>query len=137
MLSVEHDGQLLSSQGVLARHDCPRMRTVRNSARMQGNGTRFDPSSGAKIAPHVKEHFVSLYVVVHPWNLDCLWMSIEEARGKGANDVAPNLEGLMNRWRLMDGAGNWLKVLCIKGKRIDITVPAEHVERMVSVGNFR
>src|SRR5262245_16492140 len=131
MLGVEHDCQLLSSQGVLARHDCSRMRTMRNSARMKGNGASFDPSTGAEIASNVKEHFVSLNIIVHPRNLNRLRMSIEEARGKGANDVAPNLEGLMNRWRLMDRAGNWLKVLCIESKGINITVPAEHVERMM------
>src|SRR5213075_1919659 len=34
MLGVEHDRQLFGTRRVFARHDCSRMRAVRNSARM-------------------------------------------------------------------------------------------------------
>src|SRR5262249_15646178 len=120
MLGVEHHCQFFRALGVLARHDGRRMRTVWDPARMLRNRTSLDATWGTEVTADIEQDFIRFHIVVHPRDLDCLRMGIEKARGKGADDIAANLKGLMNRRRLMHGAGNRLKVLRVKGKGIDI-----------------
>src|SRR5215468_2622435 len=110
MLRVEHHRQLFGSRGVLARHDRTGMRPVR----MQRDGSRFNPATRPEIAAHVKQNFVRLNIIVHPRNSDSLWMRIEHAWRKCADDVTANFERLMDWRRLVDRAGNRLEVLRIK-----------------------
>ena len=77
MLSVEHDREFFGAGGVLACHDCARMRAVGNSARMQGDRRRFDSFPGTKIAADVKQNLVGFDVVVDPRNFDRFRMIIE------------------------------------------------------------
>src|SRR5437868_6896203 len=58
-------------------------------------------------------------------------MSIEEARCEGANNVTTNLKRLMDRWRLVHGSGDRLEILCVKREWIEITIPADCIERMM------
>ena len=97
----------------------------------------LDAFARTEIAAHVEEHFVGFDVVVHPRDLDRFRMIIEQARGEGADDVTANLEGLMNRRRLMDGAGDRLEVLRVERERINEAVPADDVERMMRVHHPR
>src|SRR5205823_616934 len=92
---------------------------------------RLDALARTEIAAHVKEHFVGFDVVVHPRDLHRFRMIIEHARRKGADDVAADLESLMDRRRLMDRAGNRLEILRIEGKGINEAVPAENIERVM------
>src|SRR5207248_10571123 len=68
---------------------------------------------------------------MYPWNFHSLGMSIEQARRKCANNVAANLKGLMNRWRLMHGSGDRLEILSVERERIKITIPADRIEGMM------
>src|SRR5262249_5262762 len=88
VLGVEHHRHFFSSGCILARHNRTGMRAVRNPARMQRDGSWLNPATRPEIAAHVKQHFVGLNVIVHPWNPDSLWMRIEHARCKCANDIA-------------------------------------------------
>src|SRR5438045_9477670 len=58
-------------------------------------------------------------------------MSIEEARCESADDVTTNLKCLMDRWRLVHGSGDRLEILCVKREWIEITIPADCIERMM------
>src|SRR5262245_25503676 len=131
MLRVEHHRQLFGSRSVLARHDRTGMRTVRNPARMQRDGSWLNPATRPEIAAHVKQNFVRLNIIVHPGNPDSLWMRIEHAWCKCAHDIATNLECLMDRRRLMNRTSNRLEVLRVKGKRINVAIPADDIERVM------
>ena len=58
-------------------------------------------------------------------------MRIEHARRKSAYDISANLKCLMDRWRLMHRAGDRLEILCVESERIEIAIPADHIERMM------
>src|SRR5262245_3173135 len=131
MLRVEHHRQLFGSRSVFARHDRAGMRAVRNPARVQSNRSWFNPSTRPEIAAHVKQNLVRLNVIVYPWNPDGLWMRIEHTGRKSADDITTNLECLMNRRRLVNGAGDRLEVLRIKREWIDVAVPADDIEGMM------
>src|SRR6266581_4695836 len=131
MLCVEHDGKLFCARCILAGHDRSRMRAMRNPARMQCDRTAFDATTRSKISADIKQNLIRLYVVVHPRNLHCLGMIIEEARCESADDVTTNLKRLMDRWRLVHGSGDRLEILCVKREWIEITIPANCIERMM------
>src|SRR6266480_7118210 len=59
-------------------------------------------------------------------------MRIEHARRKGAHNITANLERLMDWWRLMHRAGNWLKILRVECEWIQITIPADRIKRVLS-----
>src|SRR5215470_5087359 len=101
---------------------------VRDPARMQRNRSWFNPATRSEIAAHVKQNFVRLDVIVHPRDSDGLWMCIEQARRKCADDITANLESLMDRRRLVDRASDRLEILRVKRERINVAVPADHIE---------
>ena len=113
------------------------MRTVRNAARMERDRAGFDAFARTEIAAHIKEHFVRFDVVVHPRDLDRFGMIIEQARREGADDVAANLERLMDRRRLMHRAGDRLEVLRVEGEGINVAVPADDIERVMRMHHAR
>src|SRR5438105_5549512 len=109
------------------------MRSVRDTARMQRDRSGFDSLSRTEIAAHVEEHFVGFDVVVHPWNFHCLRMIIEHPRRECADDVAADFESLMDRRRLMHGAGDRLEILGVKSERIDEPIPTDDVEGVMGM----
>ena len=84
---------------------------MRNSARMQRDRAGFDSAARSEISAHVKQNFVGFDVVVDPRNLDRFRMRIEQARRESADDVTANFKSLMDRRRLMHGAGDRLEIL--------------------------
>src|SRR5205809_8146116 len=104
------------------------MRSMRNSARMQRDRRRLDSFSRTKIAAHVKQYFVGFNVVVHQGNFDRFRMEVEVTRCECTDNVAANLEGLMDRRRLMHRARDRLKILRGKCERINVTLPADDIE---------
>ena len=58
-------------------------------------------------------------------------MRIEKARRECANNVTADFKCLMDRRRLMHRAGDRLEILRVKCERIQITVPAHRIERMM------
>src|SRR6476619_639577 len=106
MCGIEHHSQLFGAKRILARHDRARMRSVRNSARMQGNRTALDPAPRPEIPADVKQNLVSFHVIMNPRNLDRLWMGIEETRRERADDITAHFKRLMDRRRLVHRARN-------------------------------
>src|SRR6266404_2629525 len=104
---------------------------MRNPARMQRDRGRLNPAPRSEISPHVKQNFVGFNIVVHPRNLYGLRMSIEHPRRKCAHDVSANFKCLMDWRRLVNRAGDRLEVLRVKSEWIDVTIPANDVERMM------
>src|SRR5205807_862623 len=94
MLRIEHDRQFLRPRRVLTRHDRSRMRPVWDSTRMQRNRAALNSTPRPEIAPHIKENFVGLDVVVDPRDFYGFRMCIEEAWCERANNISANLEGL-------------------------------------------
>src|SRR2546421_9357299 len=113
------------------------MRSMWNAARMQSDGTGFNPFARTEIATHIKKYFVRFDVIVHPGNLHGFRMIIEHPRCERTDDVAADFEGLMNRRRLMDRAGNRFEVLRVKRERINKAVPADNVEGVMGVNHAR
>src|SRR6266702_7925943 len=130
MLCVEHDGELFGARCILTRHNRAGMWPVRNPARMQCDRATLNAASRTEIPAHIKEHFIGFDVVVHPWNPDRFRVSVEHARRERADDVAANLERLMDRRRLMHRAGDRLEILRIKGEWVKIAIPADCIEGM-------
>src|SRR5947207_14191907 len=123
MLRIEHNRKLLGPLGVLTRHDRARMRSVRNSAWMEGDRGRLDPAPRPEITAHIKQNFVGFDIIVDPRNFDSLGVRIEQARRESTDDVAADFKCLMNGRRLMHCSGNRLKVLSVKSKGVNVTVP--------------
>ena len=134
MLRVEHHRQLFCSRSVLARHDRAGMRPMRDPARMEGDRTAFNPPARSEISPDIKQDFIGFDVVVHPRDFHGLGMCIQKPGGEGTDNVTTNLKCLMNRWRLMDGAGDRFEILGVEGKGLQITVTADGTEGMVCQG---
>src|SRR6266480_5674964 len=107
------------------------MRAVRNPARMQCDRTTLDAAARTEIATHVKEDLIGFDVVVHPRNPYRFWMGIEHARRESADNVASNLERLVDWRRLMYRAGDRLEILRIECERIKIPIPADRIEGMM------
>ena len=104
---------------------------MRNSARMQGDRSRFDPAARSEITAHVKQYLIRFDIIVDPRNFHCFRMGIEQAWRERANNVTANLKRLMDgRW-LMDGAGNWLEVLGVERERVNVAIPPNNIERMM------
>src|SRR5437667_3494426 len=131
MLRIEHYRELFRARRVLTGHDRPRMRAMRNPARMQRNRAAFDPAARTKISTHIKQYLVRFDVVVHPRDFYGLRVRIEHARRKRAYDVAANLKCLMDRRRLMDRACNRLEVMSVEREWVEKAVPPNRVERMM------
>src|SRR6266480_5637421 len=100
------------------------MRAVRNPARMQCDRATLNTAAGTEIATHVKEDLIGFDVVVHPRNPDRFGMGIEHARRESADNVAANLERLVDWRRLMHRAGYRLEILRIECEQIKIAIQA-------------
>src|SRR5436190_18430447 len=107
---------------------------VRDAAWMQRDRAALNAAARTEIAAHVKENFIRLDVVMDPGDFDCFGMRIEHARRKCTNNIAADLERLMDRRRLMDCPGDRLKILRVESKRIQITVTADGIEGMMREG---
>src|SRR5437763_4199010 len=127
VLGVEHDRKFFSSLRVFARHDRTWMRSMRDSARMQGDRGRLNPLSRSEISADVEQDLVRFHIVMNPGDLHCFRVIIEHPRSECADHVAPDFESLMDRRRLMDRAGNRLEVPGVKGEWINVTVPTHDI----------
>src|SRR5438477_10541707 len=58
-------------------------------------------------------------------------MGIEQAWREGADNIATNLKRLMDWRRLVHGPGDRLEILRVERERINVTVPAHDIERMM------
>src|SRR5438067_12384034 len=58
-------------------------------------------------------------------------MRIQESRRERTDNVTADLECLMDRRRLMHGAGNRLEILRVKSEWINVAIPADDVERVM------
>src|SRR5712671_1342561 len=121
MLGIEHNSKLFRALRVLTRHDCPRMWPVRNTTRMQGNGRRLNSATRPKISPNIKQHLVCFDIVMNPRNLHRLRVIIEHTGGEGADDISPDLKGLVNRRRLMNSSSNGFEILSVERVGIKVT----------------
>src|SRR5438477_1081294 len=127
MLRIEHNRKLLGPLGVLTRHDRARMRSVRNSARMQRDRGRLDSATRPEITAHIKQNFVGFDVIVDPRNFYRFGMGIEKTRRERADNVSANLKRLMDRGRLMNRAGDRFEILGVKRERINVSIPADNI----------
>src|SRR5437588_13076350 len=64
-------------------------------------------------------------------------MGIEKARRERADNVSPNLKRLMDWRRLMNRAGDRFEILGVKRERINVSIPADNIERMMRHGHTR
>src|SRR5436190_5341935 len=137
VLRIEHDGQFFRPRCILAGHDCAGVRAVRNPAWMQRNRTALNPAPRTEIPANIKENFVSFDIVVYPWDFHGLRMRIEHSRSKRAHHITANLKRLMDgRW-LMKSTCDRLKILRVKRKRIEIAIPPNRIEGMMSQRHAR
>src|SRR6266513_3715769 len=58
-------------------------------------------------------------------------MGIEKARRERADNVSANLKRLMDWRRLMNRAGDRFEILGVERERINVSVPADDIERMM------
>ena len=93
-------------------------------------GTTAGVAAAAKSAAHVIDHLVRLDVGMRVRHLDRFGVGVEHARGECAQDESSCFKRLVNRRRLVDGAGDRLEVVGVERERIEIAVPADRVERV-------
>src|SRR3989442_6282314 len=93
-------------------------------------------SSARKVSAHIVQNLVTVDVAVIVGDRDGLGMIIQLPRHKGEYVESRSFERLMNWWRLMDSAGQGFEVVHIKDPRIKVTVPTDHIERIV-IENIR
>src|SRR6185295_20246248 len=107
------------------------MRSMWDSARMQRNRGGFDPAARSEITADVEQYLICFDIIVDPRNFHRFRMGIEQARREGANNIAANLKRLMDgRW-LVNGAGDRLEVLGVEREWVNVTIPANNIERMM------
>src|SRR5207302_10331625 len=116
---------------LLTGHDRAGMRPVRNSEPMQRDRSPLDSTPRPELAAHIKQNFIRLDVVVHPRDLYRFGMRIEQPRRERADDITTDLECLMNRRRLVHGAGDRLEILGVKSEWVNVSIPANDIERMM------
>src|SRR6266536_4329987 len=59
-------------------------------------------------------------------------MRIQKARRECADYITANFKGLMNGRRLMHGASDRLKILGVECERINVAIPTDDIEWMMS-----
>src|SRR5205823_2235569 len=85
----------------------------------------------------IKQNFVGFDVIVDPRNFYRFGMGIEKTRRERADNVSANLKRLMDRGRLMNRAGDRFEILGVKRERINVSIPADNIERMMRHGHAR
>ena len=121
---------LLGSDALLYR---TRMWPVGNAPGVEGNHPFFHIFTTHKVTVHVIQHLVTVDVAVVVGRGNGQGVVVEQARHEGANDEAPRGEGLVNRWGLVDPAGDRLKIVDRKGVGINVTIPTYDVEGVAEV----
>ena len=104
---------------------------MRDTMRMEGDGTRFDPSATPELSSNIVQDFIGFDVAVSIRDFDRLGVRIQHSRSKGTDYKTGRLKGLMDRRRLMDRAGDRLKVVRIEGKGIHHAIPTHDIKRMI------
>jgi hypothetical protein len=105
---------------------------VRDAVGVQRERRFLDTATAAELPANVVEHLVRFDIAVGEGHLHRIRMVIQEPRGERADDEATvALEGLVDGRRLVDGAGDRLEIVRVERERVDATVPADDVERVV------
>jgi hypothetical protein len=100
---------------------------------VKGEHAPFNMFSAHKIAVYIIKHFIRINVGVVVGRRDGQGMIIKKPWNEGANDEIMPIEGLMHRRWLVYTPGDGLKIMETKGVGIHISVPADHIKRVVEV----
>src|SRR6056297_625013 len=110
-----------------------RMRAVWNAAGMLGNTAFIYALAAHEVTLYIVEYLVGIDIAMRVRRRDGLRVVVVLARAEGANHVVGSLKGLVHGRRLVHATGNGLKVLNVEYPRVEVAVPAHHVERMMLV----
>src|SRR6267378_1351489 len=129
--AVHHYGQLVRVFGTDARLRASRMRTVRDPVRVVRDAAEFDSLAAHEFTRRIIEHFVGIHVAVivrsrHGFRMEVVWTRTERA-----DDESVSLKSLMYRRRLMNAADDRLKIVDVERPRIEVSIPADDIERMM------
>src|SRR3954465_2566387 len=128
---VHHHRVLVSALRAHRRLSSPWMRAVRDAIGMQRDGAELDPLPAHELTRCIVDDFIRVDLAVIVWGGNRLGMKVERTRAERADDEAIALKGLVHRRRLMHAAHDGLEVLDVERPRIELSVPADHVEWMV------
>ena len=109
---------------------------MRDAARMRRNMPQSNVITAHKIAIHVINHLVRIYIAVVVWRWNRLWMVVVKARDKRTHHKSVGMEGLMHRWRLMDSPSDRLKIVDRETPRKIVAVPTHYIKGMRSIYHF-
>src|SRR5437773_12114823 len=98
---------------------------------MEGDRADIDALAGAELARDVIDHLLRLQVRMVVRDRHRQLVEVELARAERADYEVPALEGLMRGRRLVDPPGDRLEVVDRERPRVEIAVPADHVEGVV------
>src|SRR5687767_11088563 len=129
--TVHHHRELVRVFRSDARFGTARMRTMRNAVRMMRDASELDSFPAHELARRVVQDFVGVDIAVIVWSGDRFRMKIVRPRTERADDESVALECLVYRRRLMDAADDRLEVHDVECPWIEISIPADHIERMV------
>src|SRR5687767_15723432 len=107
------------------------MRSVGNAARVQRERPRLHTFARAEVPAHIEKDFVRFGVVVRPRDTHRFGMMIEKTRRKGADNVSADLERLVDRRWQMYRSRKRLEIIRVESERIDESVPAHHIARIM------
>src|SRR5215207_4392003 len=108
-----------------------RMRAVRNPVGMMRDRAELDPLAAHELARRIVEHLVRVHVAVVVGRRYRLGMEVVRTRAERAHDEAIPLEGLVHwRW-LVHATDDGLEVVDVECPRIELTIPADDVERVM------
>src|SRR6266576_4534934 len=129
--AIRHDCELVGVLGANARLRASRMGTMRNSIRVVRDAAELDSLAAHELARRVVKHFVGVDVAVIVRRRNRFRMEIIGTWTERANHESITLEGLMNRRRLVNAPDDRLEIADVERPWIEISVPANDVQRMV------
>src|SRR5687768_778045 len=103
---------------------------------MMRDGAVFDSLPAHEFARRIKQHFVrvDVAVVVRRWNR--VRVEVVGPRAERADDESIALKRLVHRRWLMNASNNRLEIVDAERPRIEVSVPADDVERMMVEHQF-
>ena len=102
-----------------------------NAVRMVGDAPELDPLPAHELARGVVEHLVGIHVAVVVRRRHGLGVEIVRSGAEAAHHEPVALKGLVHWRRLVDAPDDRLEVVDVEGPRIEVSVPAHHVEGVV------
>src|ERR671932_497087 len=124
---INHYGEFFSSFLTDRTLVHPWVRTVWDTARMNGNRRPLNAFARHKVPLNVVDDFIRIDVgvIVGSWNRQ--GVIIEESRHEGTQDKSGPVKGLMH-WRgLVNPTSDRFKVFDVERKRPEMTIPTNHV----------